>query len=567
MHRYRIGYTRTTGAQDHSEEVLSASGCHEIVSETAGPRQNRPQLRATLDRMTVGDILVVTRPSQLAPDATALLALLAGELAPRGIALQILSGVSAGLHEPRGTPAEQGLFATAALVTELEHDLRSERTHEGLAAARAHGRPGGRPRALSDDQLAAARARRARGQSIPDIALELGVGRSTLYRALEDDSPPTTAAAAPLIDPDHARSSPGPGGMAVSDPTPDATTPSSTREQAVEPTSAPADHRQAVTEASGQGLAEPDAPAVLPAPRHAQPVDQRAAAPAPELYLAKLSGENCLLLVDGERVGWLHAAPVGWQIHDRDGRLVTTLPTGDAPGRDVLIGLNAARLAAAALGIPGAEHAAVAAGPLTDARGRTLDTSPASLASWSLLKGRVPGRTDVIVRSRCVGWLQRDDRSRDVACTIDGPVPGSASTNRVQAVTALLAALLAPAPLPDLGPEARTPRRPRARPARERPISPFTPAQLAAAALADNLPRLPDGSYRVHIDDGYDDTELGRVYRSGRRWQALAPDGRVVVHRAATRTEAVDQLLATPGPLFGDPADTVLHDLDNGSQS
>ncbi len=46
-----------------------------------------------------------------------------------------------------------------------------------------------------------------------------------------------------------------------------------------------------------------------------------------------------------------------------------------------------------------------------------------------------------------------------------------------------------------------------------------------------------------------------------RRWQALAPDGRTVVHRAATRTEAVDQLLATPGPLFGDPADTVLHDL------
>ncbi|MEO3892170.1 hypothetical protein [Nonomuraea sp. B5E05] len=129
------------------------------------------------------------------------------------------------------------------------------------------------------------------------------------------------------------------------------------------------------------------------------------------------------------------------------------------------------------------------------------------------------------MRSRCVGWLQRDDRGRDVACTPDGPVSGSASTSRVQAVTALLAALIAPAPLPDLGPEARTPRRPRARSPRERPISPFTPAQLAGAALADNLPRLPDGSYHVHIDDGYDDVELGRVYRSGRRWQALDPTG------------------------------------------
>ncbi|MEV0237824.1 hypothetical protein [Nonomuraea sp. NPDC050786] len=256
-------------------------------------------------------------------------------------------------------------------------------------------------------------------------------------------------------------------------------------------------------------------------------------------------------------MGWLHAIPGGWRVHDAGRRLVTTL-ADDTHGHNVVI---VAGLAAAALGIPGAEHAAVTVGPLEDDRGRTIDTSPAALASWSLLKGRVPGRTDVIVRFRCVGWLQRDARGRDVACTIDGPVPGSASTNRVQAVMALLAALVCPAPLPELGPEARTPRRPRARSPRERPISPYSPAQLAAAALADNLPRLPDGPYRVHIHDGYDDTELGRVFRSGRRWQALAPDGRVVVHRAESRTEAVDRLLATPGPLFGDPADMILHDL------
>ncbi|MGV9386815.1 hypothetical protein ACWDRB_64230 [Nonomuraea sp. NPDC003707] len=65
----------------------------------------------------------------------------------------------------------------------------------------------------------------------------------------------------------------------------------------------------------------------------------------------------------------------------------------------------------------------------------------------------------------------------------------------------------------------------------------------------------------MHIDDGYDVIELGRVYRTGSRWQALAPDGHVVVRRADTRTEAVDQLLATPGPLLGDPTDTILHDL------
>ncbi|MGI5290126.1 hypothetical protein ACQEVF_43240 [Nonomuraea polychroma] len=159
-----------------------------------------------------------------------------------------------------------------------------------------------------------------------------------------------------------------------------------------------ADDRQVLTEMPGEVLTEQGASAVPAASE--RPQTAPAAAPVSELYLARLYGEDFLLLAEGARAGWVHAAPGGWQIHDRDGRLVTTLPADDAHGRDVLL---AARHAAAALGIPGAEHAAVTVGPLHDDRGRTVDTSPAGLASWSLLKGRVPGRTDVIVRSRCVG--------------------------------------------------------------------------------------------------------------------------------------------------------------------
>ncbi|MER7356513.1 helix-turn-helix domain-containing protein [Nonomuraea dietziae] len=71
---------------------------------------------------------------------------------------------------------------------------------DGLAAARAHGRAGGRPSALDADKLAAARARQERGESITAIAKHLGVGRSTLYRALEKDDRPAAAAtnAAPV---------------------------------------------------------------------------------------------------------------------------------------------------------------------------------------------------------------------------------------------------------------------------------------------------------------------------------------------------------------------------------
>ncbi|MFF4616120.1 helix-turn-helix domain-containing protein [Nonomuraea jabiensis] len=85
------------------------------------------------------------------------------------------------------------LSMVAAMAAEMERDLIQKRTLEGLDAARAAGRVGGRPVMVTEDVLAAARTRRDRGQSVTRIARELGVGRSTLYRALESDDPPAAA--------------------------------------------------------------------------------------------------------------------------------------------------------------------------------------------------------------------------------------------------------------------------------------------------------------------------------------------------------------------------------------
>jgi DNA invertase Pin-like site-specific DNA recombinase len=72
-----------------------------------------------------------------------------------------------------------------SMAAEMERDLIRERTLDGLRAARGQGRRGGRPAAVSDDVLAIARARRERGESVTAIARHLGIGRSTLYRALQ----------------------------------------------------------------------------------------------------------------------------------------------------------------------------------------------------------------------------------------------------------------------------------------------------------------------------------------------------------------------------------------------
>ena len=77
------------------------------------------------------------------------------------------------------------LFMATAMAAEKEHDLIRERTLDGLRAAEAHGRHGGRPAAADNDVLTVARTRQPRGEPVSAIARHLKVGRSTLYRALQ----------------------------------------------------------------------------------------------------------------------------------------------------------------------------------------------------------------------------------------------------------------------------------------------------------------------------------------------------------------------------------------------
>ena len=79
------------------------------------------------------------------------------------------------------------IFHVFASIAEFERELIRERTMAGLKAARARGRVGGRPRALDEDRARLARKLKEEGDhSVEDICSMLGVGRSTLYRYLND---------------------------------------------------------------------------------------------------------------------------------------------------------------------------------------------------------------------------------------------------------------------------------------------------------------------------------------------------------------------------------------------
>lgn len=181
----RIGYGRVSTLDQHASiqrELLEAAGCERVFLDEgiSGAKASRPELDKCLDYLRPGDVLVVTKLDRLGRSVKNLIEL-AENLRERGIDL-----VATQQQIDTTTSTGKLLFTMLAAIAEFERDLIRERTRDGLAAARAQGKVGGRPAAVGQDVLDLALARKARGQSVATIAKELGVGRSTMYRALQE---------------------------------------------------------------------------------------------------------------------------------------------------------------------------------------------------------------------------------------------------------------------------------------------------------------------------------------------------------------------------------------------
>jgi DNA invertase Pin-like site-specific DNA recombinase len=166
-------------------DELCAAGCERIWTDHAtGTRADRPQLGRLLEHMREGDTLVVWRLDRLARSLSDLLAL-AARLEHAGVGLRSLRE-----HIDTTTPGGRLIFQVFGALAEFEGALVRERTHAGLAAARARGRRGGRKPVMTPAKIATARRMRAdRELTVEQVAQALGVSRATVYRAL-----PTTAA-------------------------------------------------------------------------------------------------------------------------------------------------------------------------------------------------------------------------------------------------------------------------------------------------------------------------------------------------------------------------------------
>jgi DNA invertase Pin-like site-specific DNA recombinase len=178
-----VGYARVSLPEQQlalQEDALQQAGCEKIYSDTVSSTQvERPGLAIAIEVLRADDTFVVWKLDRLGRSLSHLVEMV-NDLQRQGIHFK-------SLQENIDTTSGAGklVFHLFAALAEFERDLIRERTRAGLAAARARGKRGGRPKALDAKQAALARALyNAKELSVKELCALLGVGKTTFYRYL-----------------------------------------------------------------------------------------------------------------------------------------------------------------------------------------------------------------------------------------------------------------------------------------------------------------------------------------------------------------------------------------------
>lgn len=178
-----LGYARvSTADQDLSGQItrLTEAGAIRVFEDIiSGQKFDRPGLSVLLDHARPGDSLAITRLDRLGRSLKELLETV------EGLKKQNIGLIS--LEEQIDTTSAAGelIFHVFGAIAHFERRLISERTKDGIEAARAQGRKPGRPPLQAETVLALQSLVKA-GMTAGQAAKQLGIARSTAYRLIKE---------------------------------------------------------------------------------------------------------------------------------------------------------------------------------------------------------------------------------------------------------------------------------------------------------------------------------------------------------------------------------------------
>lgn len=180
----KIGYARVSTADqnlDRQIDNLTAAGAERIYSEKiTGTKADRPEFVSMMKGLRPGDTLIIDSFSRLSRSTKDLL-----ETVEK---LQENQVHLVSLKESLDSSTAQGklMLTMLAALSQFERDMIAERTVDGLKAARARGRMGGRPKASDKKTAQALKLYDAQTLSIKEISEVTGLSTATINRRVRE---------------------------------------------------------------------------------------------------------------------------------------------------------------------------------------------------------------------------------------------------------------------------------------------------------------------------------------------------------------------------------------------
>jgi len=180
----KIGYARVSTQDqnlDRQMDALKNEGCDKIFDEKmTGTKRHRPELEKMLEVIRKGDVIIVTDLTRLSRSTKDLIQLME-HLAEQEVDFKSLKEN----WIDTTTSIGKFIFTVMAGLSQFERDLTSDRTKEGLAAARARGRVGGRRSKPKEEIQLACELYKTKKHSLSQITKMTGVSKTSLYRYLK----------------------------------------------------------------------------------------------------------------------------------------------------------------------------------------------------------------------------------------------------------------------------------------------------------------------------------------------------------------------------------------------
>jgi DNA invertase Pin-like site-specific DNA recombinase len=183
-----FGYARVSTQEqnlDRQIDSLKMSGAEEIIQEKiTGTKADRPELNRLLDKLRNGDVILVSDLTRLSRSTKDLFNLVE-QIEKKGSNIKSLKESWLDTTTPQG----KLMFTFMAGISQFERDLISQRTKEGLAAARARGRKGGRKPKLDDNKKKAIyELYQQKKTTVKNLCAMFNISKPTLYKVIEEIS-------------------------------------------------------------------------------------------------------------------------------------------------------------------------------------------------------------------------------------------------------------------------------------------------------------------------------------------------------------------------------------------